>query len=119
MFCVFYFIKISKFALPGVMLIYERTSKDRKKRKGLRTRLENHKLYGFTSCMGFYIEIRGVQLFPGKGGGFKHANFYIETHTACDFQGGSVAPIPPPLENIELPLKPWKISFEITIRHPL
>ena len=32
-FCVFffYFIKISKFALPGVMLIYERTSKDRKK----------------------------------------------------------------------------------------
>ena len=33
MFCVFYFIKISKFALPGVMLIYERTSKDRKKEK--------------------------------------------------------------------------------------
>ena len=30
-FCVFYFFKISKFALPGVMLIYERTSKDRKK----------------------------------------------------------------------------------------
>ena len=30
---VFYFIKISKFALPGVMLMYERTSKDRKKRK--------------------------------------------------------------------------------------
>ena len=31
-FCVvFYFIKISKFALPGVMLMYERTSKDRKK----------------------------------------------------------------------------------------
>ena len=29
-FC-FYFIKISKFALPGVMLMYERTSKDRKK----------------------------------------------------------------------------------------
>ena len=28
---VFYFIKISKFALPGVMLMYERTSKDRKK----------------------------------------------------------------------------------------
>ena len=27
----FYFIKISKFALPGVMLMYERTSKDRKK----------------------------------------------------------------------------------------
>ena len=32
-FCVFYFIKISKFALPGVMLIYERTSKDRKKER--------------------------------------------------------------------------------------
>ena len=32
---VFYFIKISKFALPGVMLMYERTSIDRKKeRKG-------------------------------------------------------------------------------------
>ena len=33
MFCVFYFIKISKFALPGVMLIYERTSIDRKKER--------------------------------------------------------------------------------------
>ena len=33
MFFVFYFIKISKFALPGVMLIYERTSKDRKKER--------------------------------------------------------------------------------------
>ena len=30
-FLFFYFIKISKFALPGVMLMYERTSKDRKK----------------------------------------------------------------------------------------
>ena len=28
-FCFFYFIKISKFALPGVMLKYGRTSKDR------------------------------------------------------------------------------------------
>ena len=33
MFFVFYFIKISKFTLPGVMLIYERTSKDRKKER--------------------------------------------------------------------------------------
>ena len=32
-FLFFYFIKISKFALPGVMLIYERTSKDRKKER--------------------------------------------------------------------------------------
>ena len=32
-FLFFYFIKISKFALPGVMLMYERTSKDRKKEK--------------------------------------------------------------------------------------
>ena len=34
-FCVlfFYFFKISKFALPGVMLIYERTSIDRKKER--------------------------------------------------------------------------------------
>ena len=31
-FC-FLFIKISKFALPGVMLMYERTSKDRKKER--------------------------------------------------------------------------------------
>ena len=30
---VFYFIKISKFALPGVMLMYERTSNERKKEK--------------------------------------------------------------------------------------
>ena len=30
-FFVFYFIKISKFALPGVMLMYERNSKERKK----------------------------------------------------------------------------------------
>ena len=32
-FVFFYFFKISKFALPGVMLIYERTSIDRKKKK--------------------------------------------------------------------------------------
>ena len=32
-FFVFYCIKISKFALPGVMLMYERTSKDRKKER--------------------------------------------------------------------------------------
>ena len=29
----FYFIKISKFALPGVMLIYERTSNERMKER--------------------------------------------------------------------------------------
>ena len=32
-FTVFYFIKISKFALPGVMLMYERTSIVRKKER--------------------------------------------------------------------------------------
>ena len=32
---VFYFIKISKFALPGVMLMYERTNIDRKRKKEL------------------------------------------------------------------------------------
>ena len=32
-FFVFNFIKIFKFALPGVMLMYERTSKDRKKER--------------------------------------------------------------------------------------
>ena len=34
-FFVFYLIKISKFALPGVMLMYERTSKDRKKENNI------------------------------------------------------------------------------------
>ena len=33
LFLFFYFIKISKFALPGVMFKYERTSKDRKRKK--------------------------------------------------------------------------------------
>ena len=33
LFLFFYFIKISKFALPGVMLMYERTSIDRKKER--------------------------------------------------------------------------------------
>ena len=33
LFLFFYFIKISKFTLPGVMLMYERTSKDRKRKK--------------------------------------------------------------------------------------
>ena len=32
-FFFFFFIKISKFALPGVMLMYERTIKDRKKER--------------------------------------------------------------------------------------
>ena len=41
MFCVFYFIKISKFALPGVMLIYERTSKDRKKERYFAPKLDD------------------------------------------------------------------------------
>ena len=34
---VFHFIKISKFALPGVMLMYERTSIYRKNRIGPKT----------------------------------------------------------------------------------
>ena len=44
MFLFFIFIKISKFALPGVMLMYERTSKDRKKerKKGTSTALRGH-----------------------------------------------------------------------------
>ena len=36
----FYFIKISKFALPGVMLMYERTSKERKKERKKERRKE-------------------------------------------------------------------------------
>ena len=39
---VFYFIKISEFALPGVMLMYERTSIDRKKERI--SRLKNNVL---------------------------------------------------------------------------
>ena len=38
---VFYFIKISKFALPGVMFMYERTSIDRKKVKKKENVLQN------------------------------------------------------------------------------
>ena len=33
LFLFFIFIKISKFALPGVMLMYERTSNERKKER--------------------------------------------------------------------------------------
>ena len=41
----------------------------------------------------------GVQIYPGNEGGFKYANFYIETHTTCDFKGwGSEALPPPPLD---------------------
>ena len=47
MFCVFYFIKISKFALPGVMLIYERTSKDRKKERKI-TRTLSLRAFGMS-----------------------------------------------------------------------
>ena len=39
----------------------------------------------------------GVQIYPGNEGGFKYANFYIKTHTTCDFQGVGVrGPTPPP-----------------------
>ena len=38
----------------------------------------------------------GSNFFQGRGGGFKYANFYIETHTKCDFQGVGVhSPYPP------------------------
>ena len=45
MFFVFYFIKISKFALPGVMLMYERTSKDRKKERKIVKVIDSVKTY--------------------------------------------------------------------------
>ena len=49
-FFVFYFIKISKFALPGVMLMYERTSKDRKKeRKKEKGEKSAEEIYRFTT----------------------------------------------------------------------
>ena len=37
---------------------------------------------------------RGVQLFPGGGGG-SNCLFPIETHITCDFPGGSGPPVPP------------------------
>ena len=37
LFLFFIFIKISKFALPGVMLMYERTSNERKKERNFTT----------------------------------------------------------------------------------
>ena len=40
----FYFIKISKFPLSGVMLMYERTSKDRKKERNKPRALGNAEL---------------------------------------------------------------------------
>ena len=48
-FCVvflFYFIKISKFALPGVMLMYERTSNGRKKERKKERKGENGRYVG-------------------------------------------------------------------------
>ena len=48
-FFVFYFIKISKFALPGVMLMYERTSKDRKKKRKYNIR-PGPEVIKFLSC---------------------------------------------------------------------
>ena len=41
-FFLFYFIKISKFAFPGVMLMYERTSNERKKER-MKSRILNMK----------------------------------------------------------------------------
>ena len=40
---------------------------------------------------------RGVQLFPGGGGGGSNCLFPIETHMTCDFPGGS-GPLSPPLD---------------------
>ena len=41
---VFYFIKISKFAIPGVMLMYEQTSKDRKKESNVQQNIVRRKI---------------------------------------------------------------------------
>ena len=60
-FCVFYFIKISKFALPGVMLIYERTSKDRKKERHVERVLV---------CP--HCKKTPVRLCAGEGGGYSY-----------------------------------------------
>ena len=41
---------------------------------------------------------RGVQLFPGGGGGGSNCLFPIETHIFCDFPGGGPDPLFPPLD---------------------
>ena len=49
---------------------------------------------------------RGVQHFPGGGGGGSNCLFPIETHITCDFPGGgSRPPVPPP------PLDPYLKLF--------
>ena len=63
MFCVFYFIKISKFALPGVMLIYERTSEDRKKERERKLeRFIDIRMKEFSKCEHFFIGIMDLML---------------------------------------------------------
>ena len=42
----------------------------------------------------YFSKDRGVQLFPGWGGGVK-VLISIETHITCDFPGGSGPPITP------------------------
>ena len=39
---------------------------------------------------------RGIQLFPGGGGGGFNCLFPIETHITCDFPRGGLDPYPPP-----------------------
>ena len=63
-FFVFYFIKISKFALPGVMLMYERTSKDRKKESFA----SQSTIFQSYQCV-FWVHISLNYLKPG---GFNH-----------------------------------------------
>ena len=46
----FYFIKISKFALPGVMLMYERTSKDRKKERKMEM-IKARSYFDYLNCL--------------------------------------------------------------------
>ena len=48
----------------------------------------------FQGFRGYLTFSRGVQLFPGGGGG-SNCLFPIETHKTCDFPGGYGPPAPP------------------------
>ena len=61
-----------------------------------RSQMVNFKaIYHFSRFQRGLTFSRGVQLFPGGGGG-SNCLFPIETHKTCDFPGGYRPPAPPP-----------------------
>ena len=60
-----------------------------------RSQMVNFKeIYHFQGFRGGPTFSRGVQLFPGGGGGGSNCLFPIETHITCDFPGGVRTPCP-------------------------